>query len=568
MTVIRCSIHLPVFSLSLLLGVLTLTALPVLAQQQPKPKPPVREGEVENQEITVEKSRRIELPPATRLFNKIPSVKTTTESRKLTYDFQDRKLTIGDPRIPLNALAVGVTDADQPPTFNNYVKLGAGNYGSFLGEAFVGIHDQPNYGVEGSFKHLSSSLGPVDGKNSAQSDDRFRLTGKYMTDAFKLTGTVGYDRDQYYFYGYRPQPEVINRDLIKQRLSTVRFRVGIENVDSESAVDYSLKTGITSLHDFYNASETDWATNFRSSLGVTDKVVALLTADAYVTQRTDGPVDNRNLFRVRPAFKYTSPAFTITAALNAVNETDRRLGINHTQAFPVVDVDIVPTRNIHFFAGVDGDIVRNTLQSFLSENRWLAPQVVLSNTVKSADFYAGSKGELGSGFTYEGKLSYAQYRNFYVFNNTWPDTSKFAVLYDGGRTKVTTISAQLGYNQKDKFRSNLKVEVYRYALDRLEEAWGRPQIAGSWSNSYMLNRKLFVTADLYFYQGIKNKNFVTGEVITLKPIVDANLKIDYFLGRQLSAFVSLNNIVGQNYQRYLYYKVQGLNFLGGISYSF
>ncbi len=343
-------------------------------------------------------------------------------------------------------------------------------------------------------------------------------------------------------------------------------------MNRESAVDYALKTGITSLHDNYNAAETDWGTTFKSSLGITDNLVALLNADAYVTQRSDGPVDNRNLFRVKPTFKYTSPVFTITAAINAVNETDRRLGINNTKAFPVVDIDVVPVSNVHFFAGVDGDIVRNTLRSLLSENRWLAPQVVLANTTKSADFYAGSKGELGSGFSYEGKLSYAQYRNFYAFNNSYSvnaaDTAKFFVLYDGGTTKVTTITGQLGYTLADKFRSNLKVEVFNYALDRLEEAWGRPRIAGSWSNAYTLNKKLFVTADLYFYEGIKNKNFVSNTVTTLKPIVDVNLKIDYFLGPQIAAFVALNNIVGQNYQRYLYYKVQGLNFQGGISYSF
>lgn len=552
-------------------GCLTLSVA-VYAQQPAKPAKPVREGEIDSQEITVEKSRKIDLPPANRIFNKIPSVKTTDETRKLTYEFQDRKLTVGDPRIALTPLALTNNQADAQPTFNNYVKLGAGNYGTFLGDAFVGINDQPNYGVEGSIKHISSNIGPVDGKNSAQSDTRVKLTGKYLTDQFKLTGGVGYDREQYYFYGYKPTAEPIDRDKIKQRLNTIRLNLGIENTNAESLVDYSLKTGLTTLHDFYTASETDWGTNFKSSLGLSDKMVALLNADAYVTQRSDGFVDNRNLFRVRPAFKYASPGFTVTAGVNAVNEIDRRQGINNTRAFPVVDIDVVPISSVHFFAGVDGDIVRNTLRSFLSENRWLAPQVVLANTTKIADFYVGSKGDLGSGFSYEGRVSYAQYRNFYAFNNslsvTGADTSKFFVLYDGGTAKVTTITGQLGYNLKDKFRSNLKVDVYNYALERLEQAWGRPRIAGTWSNAYTLNKKLFVTADLYFYEGIKNKNFVSNTITTLKPIIDANLKIDYFLGQQISAFVALNNIVGQNYQRYLYYKVQGLNFQGGLSYSF
>ena len=548
---------------------LLLLSTSLLAQQQPRP---VKEGEVDNQEITVEKSRKIELPPANRLFNKIPSVKPSAEQRKLTYEFEDRKLTIGDPRINTTVLSPATTQADDTPAYTNYAKLGAGNYSSFFGEGFVGYNALSNLALEGSLRHLSSGIGPVDGKNSAQSDTRARVTGKFLTDAFKFQADLGFDRNAYRFYGYSrafSERPGFNPESIKQRLNTVNFRVGIENANSDNAIDYSLRTGITNLRDLFNASETDWGTNFTGSLSISDKVFALVAADAYVTQRSDGPlVDNRNLFRVKPTFKYVSPVLTVTAGLNAVNQTDKRFGINNTRAFPVVDIDVAPVANIHFFVGVDGDINRNTLRSFLAENRWLAPEIQLRNTVKSLDIYGGSKGALGGGFSYEGKVSYATYQNFATFNNGIPDTTKFAILYDGGTSRVLTISAQLAYAQKDKFRSTLKADFFRYGLDLLPEAWGRPRLAGTWTNSYMLNKKLFVTADLYFYEGIKNRNPVSNVTYTLKPIYDANLKIDYFLGKQVSAFVSINNIFGQNYQRYLYYQQQGLNFLGGISYSF
>lgn len=554
----------------LTLSFLSLSA--TLLAQQPKPTRPAKEGEVDNQEITVEKNRKIELPAANRLFNKIQSLKPSAEQRKLTYEFEDRKLTVGDPRITPGVLSPATTQPDDSPAFNNYIKLGAGNYSTFFGEGFVGVNNLSNLSLEGSLRHLSSGIGPVDGKNSAQSDTRLNVTGKYLADAFKLQADLGYDRNAFNFYGYSREYATsasFNPDLIKQRLNTVNFRLGIENANSDNTIDYSLKTGITSLRDRFNASETDWGTNLNASLGITDNVFALVAADAYVTQRSDGSiVDNRNLFRVKPTFKYTSSLFTITAGINAVNQTDKRQNINNTRAFPVLDIDVVPVANIHFFAGVDGDINRNTLRSLLSENKWLAPQVLLVNTVKSLDIYGGSKGSLGGGFSYEGKVSYASYRDFSTFNNTYPDTTKFFVLYDGGISRILTISGQLGYSVKDKFRSTLKGDFFRYGLDRLEEAWGRPQFAGTWSNSYILNKKLFITADLYFYEGIKNKNFTSNVVYTLKPIYDANIKIDYFLGKQVSAFVSLNNIFSQNYQRYLYYQSQGLNFLGGISYSF
>ena len=557
----------PLFTLSLLA-----VATSLLAQQQPRPTRPVKEGEVDNQEITVEKSRKIELPPANRLFNKIPSIKPSAEQRKLTYEFEDRKLTIGDPKINTPVLSPATAQADATPAYSNYVKVGAGNYNSFLGEGFVGYNALSNLALEGSLRHLSSGIGPVDGKNSSQSDTRLRVTGKYLTDAFKFQADLGFDRNAYRFYGYSREfaaRPTFNPDALRQRLNTVNFKLGIENANSDNAIDYSLRTGLTNLRDLFNASETDWGTNFAGSLGITDNVFALVSADAYVTQRTDGPiVDNRNLFRVKPTFKYTSPLLTVTAGINAVNETDKRAGINGTRAFPVVDVDVAPVANIHFFAGVDGDINRNTLRSFLTENKWLAPEIRLRNTVKTLDIYGGSKGALGGGFSYEGKVSYAKYLNFSTFNNTKPDTTKFDIRYDGGTSRVLTISGQLGYALKDKFRSTIKADFFRYELTELAEAWGRPRVAGTWTNSYILNKKLFVTADLYFYEGIKNQNLVSNVTYTLKPIYDANLKIDYFLGRQVSAFVSLNNIFGQNYQRYLYYTQQGLNFLGGISYSF
>jgi hypothetical protein len=540
--------------------------------QNPKPNRP---GEIDSQEITVEKSRRIDLPPATRILNKIPSPKANTEARKLTYEFQDRKLTIGDPRIQPTVLEPTSTKVDERPAYENYIKLGAGNYNTFYGEGFYKTSTSSGFGLEGSLRHLSSAIGPVDGENSAQRETRLSARGTYNTDLFKLTGGIGYEQERFFFYGYQPRVDgsnnrvVPSRDSLRQQLGTFRVNLGIENNGKDQTLDYALKTSLTTLGDAYKAAELDWSTSLQSSLQITDNLIALVNADAHLTQRSDQQlVDNRNLFRLRPAFRYTSPMFTVTLALNAVNETDQRLGINATRAFPVVNVDVAPAGNIHFFGGVDGDVLRNTLRSLLDENRWLAPGVVLANTVKQFDLYGGSKGQLGNGFSFEGKVSYARYRNFYTFNNTFPDTTKFFALYDGGFASVLTVSGQVGYEQSG-FRSTLKGDIFRYDLDRLDEAWGRPQASLQWLNSYSFQKKLFVTGDLYVHTGIRNKNFSTGaDVVRLPTIADLNLKIDYFLGKQVAAFVSFNNIFGQTYQRYLYYRVQGFNFLGGISYSF
>jgi len=57
------------------------------------------------------------------------------------------------------------------------------------------------------------------------------------------------------------------------------------------------------------------------------------------------------------------------------------------------------------------------------------------------------------------------------------------------------------------------------------------------------------------------------ETVKMKNIADLNAEFTYLFSKQFSAFVKLNNIVGQNYQRYYNYPQMGLNFVAGINVS-
>jgi hypothetical protein len=438
------------------------------------------------------------------------------------------------------------------------VKVGGGNYGRFLGEIFVGGRPKEDLAFTTQLKHLSAANGPVDGKNSANAATSFKIGGKYIRPKYKVDAGFNFDRKNYYFYGYKPQPEgvVVNRDTIRQTINQFGFNLGFENTDASVLVDYSVKTGLNTLKDRYNASEIDWGTNLTASVPISETFFALLEADAYVSQRVDYFTYNRNLFRVKPTFKYVNDMFSVSAGINAVSETDSQLDIDRTKAFPAVNLDVTPISGVHIFAGWNGDIVRNTLRSMLSENQWLGPNALVMNTEKTSDISA------------EGKVAYTSYRNFYSYNNSLSDTSRFSAIFDPGKTKVLTISAQAGYNFNELFKTSLKANFFDYAVDKVEEQWHRPDLTLNWFNALTISKKLFVTADFYMLRGLKAKNFQTGEVTKLPVIADLNLKIDYLLTRNFSAFVNLSNVLGKRYQRYQYYPQQGLNFIAGLSFSF
>ncbi len=528
-------------------------------------------GEIENQTYEIVKQKSIEFPAATQLKEKVQPFPAREGDTKVQYQFADPSINLPVPRI--TPAVVAPTDQnermEQPEALNNYIKLGAGNYGRFLGEAFVSGRQNDDMVYTGEIKHLSANTGPVDGKNSANSNTLIRLGAKYLTSAYKVDGSLEYNRRGYYFYGYGPQPAdvEIDRDSIRQRTNLFGFRLGLSNTDPSTTIDYSLVTSLKSIRDRYSASELDWGTNLSTSLPITEDFFALFEADAYVSQLVDAETSNRNLFRVKPAFKYVARSFFVTVGVNAVNETDRRLDVNRTKAFPVLNVDFSPMSGVHFFAGWNGDVVRNTLRSLLSENQWIGPNVLIANTIKDSDLNAGVKGEMDA-LNFEAKVSYAKYRNFYFFNNSLADLSKFSILYEGQKANVLTISGDFGYNVNDLFKTNLKAGFYNYALENLEEPWHRPKFTLNWFNAVTISRKLFFTTEFYVYSGIKAKNFQTGEVKKLPSIADLNLKIDYLLTKNFSAFVNLNNILGRQYERYQYYPAQGLNFIGGLSFSF
>ena len=522
-------------------------------------------GEIDSQTFEVEKKKRIELPPANRLYNKVQPAVSADDNQKMSYEFNPPKLSLGAPKLtPAVQPVNGDKKKDEEAgSLNNYVKVGGGNYGKIYGEAFVGS-SAPDLAYHVHFKHLSNQTGPVGGKNSATSDNNLKLNGTYQASSFKINGGLSYDRENYYFYARRN----VEKANMQQTLNTIGAQLGFENTNNDQLIDYGLKTSLYRLADNYKASETDWATQFSGSVSILPNLYALVGVDAYVSQRADAETFSRNLFSVKPAFKYVNSHFTITAAFKAVNETDDRLKINRTVGFPSVEVDATPFDGVHIFAGYDGNLNRNTLRSLLGENRWLSPNVTVANTEKSRDIYGGLKGELGSGFQFEAKVSAATYKNFYVFNNSWTDTTQFSVLYDADYINVLSVSGQVGYQYKNIVRSTLRADVFDYKVKRLEAAWNRPNVVVTWNNSFVFSKKLFATLDLYYLSGLQGKNFATNRIVKQKAIADLNLKIDYLLTRHFSAFVSVNNLLGNNYERYLYYPQQGLNFLGGLSFSF
>ncbi|MDQ3395349.1 MAG: hypothetical protein M3512_14725, partial [Bacteroidota bacterium] len=515
-------------------------------------------------EVIIEKDRKIELPPASRNFEKVPPPPIQPQKVEQNYQFRNFNYSVRDLDPKIRVLTI--KDETTEKLYPNYVKGGIGNYFSTYGEAFINNTRNKDYAYGVHFKHRAAAKGPVDGLNSGNSENALNLNGKYFTPNIIFASDLKASRDKYYFYGYNPILE-IDRSDIRQVFSKFSADASIENINPKTP-HYKLNAGFTAMMDRFDARENQAGFNLESTVKISDKLGIGLISDLYLTSYTyELGKDSRNLFRVRPHFIINTNMFRIKAGFNFVYEDDAVEAGEKLHFYPHANVEYDIAPEFTAYAGLDGDIQRTSLAGFVTENPFLAPSVDLLHTNKSMEFYGGIKGKLMESLTFKVGVSAGNYNNMHFFTNSEADSSKFDILYDPKSVMINLIG-EISFFKTDVFRTSVRGDLYDYSTSVIAEPWHRPTHKLSVLSTYNIFDKIHLSGDLNLLGGIRAKNLMTDEAVDLKGIVDLSLKADYLFSEKFSVFLSFNNILSRNYERYLYYPSRGLVVMGGASYSF
>ncbi len=530
-----------------------------------------RGGEVVTDDIEIVKPRVIEVPQANRIFEKIPIATDQTAKKKLEYPYTERKLPVQTPPFsPVVKMPDGYGELSiKEQSYNNVIRGGFGNYGHTFLEGHGGIHQGENnyHGIY--IKHNAFRLGPVRANFSGESQNLIKVHSRTILKSdFKLEGALGWERRGFDYYGYSTAPngDAITEPSIFNSWNKFSFNGSFSNAYQKSKVDYQAKANASYLFTHLKTTELVLNGGFSGVFALTDRLSAALDGTVTLAQTHDTTnTVYRNLYKLKPTFFYRADKFSVTAGLNLMNDREK-VSYNQNYVYPVIKVDFQPVEGIKAFAGYEGDMYANNLTSLLLENKWIGRTSELRNTRKSSDMYVGAKASF-SGIDLEAKLSYAKYNDFYVFTNSVKDSSRFDITYTNAN--IMNLSGQAGYQIPQMWRSLLKFDVFMYSgLDNVEKAWHRPNFTATWNNTFSIKDKFLVSSDIFMLTGLKGKNFTTNTEESLPTIFDLNFKFTYVITDQFNIFVSANNVLNKNYQRYLYYPQQGVNFLAGLSFSF
>jgi hypothetical protein len=531
-------------------------------------------NKLEDAEIIVEKNRVNELPEANRNFEKFRIQPPEKKPRQVTYRFADYKLTNLNLNLPMRVLTI--KQDDLAPLYGNYVKAALGNYNTaYLKGYFHNKRDnQYSYGVDVS--HVGSNRGPVDGRNSGASNSSISLAGETYTRDVTLGGNLSYGRDRYNFYGYSPNLEDVKDDDIKQTFNRFGGGIYFNNKLSKSELIYQAGIGLKYWNNHYDARESNITTDIGVGYKLDEFSKINVDAQASFVGYRDAANISRSYVRLRPSYESVSDLVKLSLGAVIAYTNDDVNNARNLNFYPSVRIGYeVVDDQIQIFGGVEGDLQRTTLYDLTQENPYLNQNVEVADVNKILDFYGGLTGNLGKNLSFTGRAAYQSYRNLYFFNNSATDSTKFDLVYDNGTTKVINILGELTYNFAEQFRLGFKTEYNGYTTDLLAKPFHRPTFQTNLFGTYNFNDKIFFHTDLYYLSStfgqVTRRNLEGLNYQVLKEtdnIVDLNLKVDYRISNKFSTFVMGNNLLGNQYQRFVNYPNKGIQVLFGASYIF
>jgi hypothetical protein len=521
------------------------------------------EGEIENQQVIVEKNKKIELPTSQRDFEKIVIEKKTIDVSKQHYLFNDYNLPL--PYLDAKLKILSIKEEPLAKLYPNYVKAGFGNYVTPYFEAFLYNKRSDKYAYGLNARHFSSARGPV--KNSGLSDNHLVLYGQYYAAKHTLRSELGYYRTARQFYGYNQDLEV-GKDTMKQVFNNFLLNLDLKNNDTTAKMTYQANLELSQLSDRFQAKEAEALLRYKTQMILDEVSRAGVRGLVSVAGRSDSTQFIRNLVSLQPYYLRKIGKLSLAGGINFAYENDTLYSKKNFHLYPSLKAEYKIIEGVlGVYGGFDGNIERNTLRSTLRENPWMTNRFVLSHANKLIELYAGAQGNIFKKFTYQFQGSYLNYKNLPFLVNNGADSLRFALAYDSNKVQITRFKFDLSYNLDNKLLAGVAFTYQSFQMGTLKQPWHMPTMQANYHLSYFMKEKVVFSLNSYMLQGIQALE-PNGKVKKLPTILDLNLKVDYLFSQNFSAFLELNNLLANKYQRYLYYSQKGINFLVGATCSF
>lgn len=514
---------------------------------------------------------------------------TTTAKKEVKYNIFS--IPVASTFTPAKGKAATVDKAKQEKLYDNYASLGIGNYTTVLGEVYLNHQLGRGESVGGYLTHHSSG----DGIKDAVLNDAFWKTGininytKKLRDySWSVDGGGLYQK--FNWYGL---PKDYFLQDVADTLNVGHRYIGVNLGGKLKFEDSYFRQAIVRFRHFgdnFGSSENRFSVNGDVDVPINDEIFSTKVTLDYL-----GGSFERNYYLdeelkygnfnlgIAPQYQLTQDDLTLNLGVNLVYLNDTQASRNKFYIYPNITASYrLVDELLIAYAGLEGGLIQNTYENFAQENPFVSPTLFITPTDQQYNVHAGIKGKLSSNMGYDVNARYAADRGKALFrsNSVYGEATEDyqmgnsqTVVYDD--VKTFSFSGELNVDVNRNFKLGVKAELLSYNTKAESEPWNLPNVKGSLFMDYQIDEHWFTGANIFFVGKRKDLFFEEGtlvlplyQTISLDSYFDANAHVGYKITDQISAFAKVNNMANQDYQRWLNYPVQGIQFLVGATYQF
>lgn len=466
--------------------------------------------------------------------------------------------------------------------YKNMVKAGFGNYLTSYAELWANNFQSKNLYGGFHLKHLSSAGNIKDYAFPGNSTNEADAYGKLISGKLAFEPGIYWSRNTYHFYGYKPDDyplaDIHNEDL-RQVYNLFGIKTSLSNT-STRADELKFRTGIrwNYLADRFDSKEHRFGIDgsMNKSLDIfnfPDEQYIKVKLDFELFSNSDTLKKSANsMLKFNPVYNIKYRQYSFYGGFNAMFQLD---SISYLRIYPEFGLSVEVIKNkLITFAGIEGDLTRNSLYSLSNENPFISTTSELLFSNKKFAQFGGIRGSFAHRFDYRASFHNSTIEQLPLFVNDtisyWNGISgnQFRVVYD--KAKYSQVEVNLAYH----LRNNLDITgIFRYNsyfMDNEDRAWHKPQVEVVSEVKYRYSEALTLRGNIGFYSGMYALTYEKQEKqeIKLKSIADLSLMADYKITRQLSAFLNINNVTNARHSYWYNYPGYRLNVLGGVGFRF
>ncbi|MDO8367079.1 MAG: hypothetical protein Q7T20_09795 [Saprospiraceae bacterium] len=500
-------------------------------------------------------ANKINVPPT------LPALDTSTQ--KQTYNVPPHPSNIKYDPPKLRPL--GMKSAPKEKAFNGFAKLGGGVPTALYGEGGYFFKSGDKFDGKVWLKHHQISADKAIENQKFRATEGLVSTNIFLPNNLATQVNIGYTYDRIQFYGYDHDSLEFSPERTRQDYKILDLGARLYNSRRTDAdFNFSVTPKFYLLNDFYSNKESHFEIGLSATKWFNEQHALRINVRPDLTSFEDTISQKLNNIYLQPTFTLHFDFMQLKLGANFVNNRDE------FSIFPDAEVTLrVWGDGIQAFAGITGDLRKNTYRSLSEYNPFIQIRGSKLRNTRWDNYYGGVKGNFGW-IEYNGQVGYSKASDLALYQTlfTQEGITRFTILYD--TLKIFNLQGTIKFSPIKNLTvtGTLSQNVFEFKTPGTSAnklgVWGLPEIEGNFGAVYsLLENKATLKASLHMADRISYLN-EAGDREKSKTLLDLSFGGSYYFTKNIGAFLDINNLLNNKRERWYRYPTIGTNILGGI----